>query len=67
MRPLVVANQSAFTVDNGMWEGLVRAALRGGDRVRVECEGHDCLAEHQACRVRVRASGLARELDELAP
>ena len=54
VRPLVVANPDAIAVDNGMWAGLVHAALEGVEAVDIECEGHDCLGRHDACRVRVR-------------
>jgi predicted ArsR family transcriptional regulator len=54
VRPLVVASQSGAVVDSGMWAGLVHSALDGAETVNVECECHDCLGEHDACRVCVR-------------
>jgi hypothetical protein len=51
---LVVPDAIAIAVDDGMWAGLVRAAHEGSDTTDVECEGHDCVSEHDACRLRIR-------------
>jgi predicted ArsR family transcriptional regulator len=51
LRPLVVMSPSTRELDQGMWRGLVGAALRDAGEVR--CETNDCLAEECACRVAV--------------
>lgn len=51
LRPLVIANSDARTIDEGMWCGLVEAAV---DRVAVagvECRTHACLDRESACRI----------------
>lgn len=54
LRPLVRARAEAAEIDRGMWAGLVRRALDGGDVAHVECETKDCLADHASCRVLIR-------------
>jgi predicted ArsR family transcriptional regulator len=56
LRPLVRAKPEAAEVDRGMWAGLVAHALSGWDVQRVECETHDCLADHASCRVLIELS-----------
>jgi predicted ArsR family transcriptional regulator len=51
LRPLVVEEHAARAVDQGMWRGLVVAALRGANAADVRCETHECLAGDSACRV----------------
>jgi predicted ArsR family transcriptional regulator len=53
LRPLVREQPEAAEVDRGMWVGLASHALAGVEIARVQCETHDCLAEHASCRVRV--------------
>src|SRR5581483_7757004 len=53
LRPLVREHPEAVDIDRGMWAGLVRRALAGGEVRRVECETRDCLGDHSACRVRI--------------
>jgi predicted ArsR family transcriptional regulator len=50
LRPLVRAKPEAAEIDRGMWAGLARHALGGGD-VHVRCETRDCLVDHASCRV----------------
>jgi predicted ArsR family transcriptional regulator len=54
LRPLVVAAPGAREVDQGMWRGLVGAALQNANGVR--CETHDCLSGDVPCRVVVELS-----------
>jgi predicted ArsR family transcriptional regulator len=54
LRPLVRARADAAEIDRGMWAGLVRRALDGGEVASVECETKDCLADHASCRVLIR-------------
>jgi len=54
LRPLVLEAPAAREVDQGMWRGLVRKALRNAEGVR--CETHDCLSGASPCRVAVELS-----------
>jgi predicted ArsR family transcriptional regulator len=58
LRPLVRARAEAAEIDRGMWAGLVRRALDGGDVTSVECETKDCLADHASCRVLIHLKGV---------
>jgi len=51
LRPLVRRRSDAADVDRGMWAGLVARATCGVEVQDVECETHDCLADHASCRV----------------
>ena len=51
LRPLVREKPAAAEVDRGMWAGLVAHSLAGWTVRGVECETHDCLADHSSCRV----------------
>jgi predicted ArsR family transcriptional regulator len=59
LRPLIVSDPSLASLDQGLWRGLVTAAVddvRAGD---VGCEAHDCLEPFRPCRIVVslRPSG----------
>lgn len=51
LRPLVRTRADAADVDRGMWAALAARAVSGVDVERVDCETHDCLADHASCRV----------------
>ncbi len=51
LRPLVVANRGAASVDRGMWMGLVAAYLPRSRPCSVTCEPQGCLDGHASCRV----------------
>lgn len=51
LRPLVRRKPEAAAVDHGMWAGLAARAVAATGAHRVECETHDCLADHASCRV----------------
>jgi len=51
LRPLVRARADAADVDRAMWAALAARAVSGVDASQVECETHDCLADHASCRV----------------
>jgi predicted ArsR family transcriptional regulator len=53
LRPLVREQPEAAEVDRGMWTGLAAVSLAGIEVQDVQCETHDCLADHASCRVRV--------------
>ena len=53
LRPLVVDAPAAHEIDQGMWRGLVQAALQGVDVRAVRCETHHCLAWASSCRVEI--------------
>jgi predicted ArsR family transcriptional regulator len=53
LRPLVREQPEAAEVDRGMWSGLAAVSLSGVEVQSVQCETHDCLADHASCRVRV--------------
>jgi predicted ArsR family transcriptional regulator len=59
LRPLVVEEHEARRIDEGMWRGLVAAALQGAEVGQVRCDTHDCLLEGAPCRVVIRL-GTAR-------
>ncbi len=48
MRPLVVADPEARAVDEGMWNGLVEAAVKGA---KATCSTHGCLDGRAPCRI----------------
>jgi predicted ArsR family transcriptional regulator len=52
LRPLVLVDAGAQALDEGMWRGLVRAALHGKDVARVACRTRDCHG-HGPCRIDV--------------
>ena len=54
LRPLVRARADAADVARGMWAALAARAVSGADVERVDCETHDCLADHASCRVELR-------------
>jgi predicted ArsR family transcriptional regulator len=54
LRPLVAAHPEAAVIDQGMWAGLVEAALTGVQAGQVTCETKDCLLSHASCRVLVQ-------------
>jgi predicted ArsR family transcriptional regulator len=58
LRPLVVADGAARTIDAAMWRGLVKVALRGAEDADVRCAAHGCVTAGSPCRVVV---GFARE------
>ena len=58
LRPLVRARADAADVDRGMWAALAARAVSGVDVSQVECETHDCLADHASCRVIVQTRRL---------
>ena len=51
LRPLVRRRPDAADVDRGMWAGLAARATSGIEVQDVQCETHDCLADHASCRV----------------
>ncbi|HEU5362347.1 MAG TPA: hypothetical protein VFU56_03350 [Gaiellaceae bacterium] len=51
LRPLVRRRPDAADVDRGMWAGLAARATSGIEVREVQCETHDCLADHASCRV----------------
>ena len=51
LRPLVVADPEAVSVDRGMWMGLVAAYLPRSRPCSVTCETQGCLDSHASCRV----------------
>lgn len=54
LRPLVVDAQAAREIDQGMWRGLLAAALSGTGVQAIRCETHDCRAAASSCRVELR-------------
>jgi predicted ArsR family transcriptional regulator len=50
MRPLVVADPEARAIDEGLWSGLVEAALGGATAT---CTTHGCLDGDGPCRIAV--------------
>jgi len=52
LRPLVVADDAAAGIDQGMWRGLVASVLRQPAEIRCQAEG--CHAADQSCRVTIR-------------
>jgi hypothetical protein len=54
LRPLVTVRPDTALIDQGMWAGLVEAALTGVRAADVSCETTDCLLSHASCRVHVR-------------
>lgn len=52
LRPLVIEDDAARTIDQGMWRGLVGAVLRAPADVRCHAEG--CHAATESCRVTIR-------------
>jgi predicted ArsR family transcriptional regulator len=57
LRPLVTARPDTALIDQGMWAGLVEAALTGVGAADVSCETTDCPLSHASCRVHVRLRG----------
>jgi hypothetical protein len=53
LRPLVVAQPEAATIDRGMWIGLAEAALAGSAAQAITCDVHGCLHSHASCRVQL--------------
>jgi predicted ArsR family transcriptional regulator len=51
LRPFVRRRPDAADVDRGMWAGLAARATSGVEVRDVQCETHDCLADHASCRV----------------
>jgi predicted ArsR family transcriptional regulator len=51
LRPLVLEEQAAREIDQGMWRGLVSHALERAKAADVRCATHDCLTRDGACRV----------------
>jgi predicted ArsR family transcriptional regulator len=51
LRPLVRRRPDAADVDRGMWAALAARATNGVEVRDVQCETHDCLADHASCRV----------------
>jgi predicted ArsR family transcriptional regulator len=51
LRPLVRAQPEAAEIDRGMWAGLAAHALADVEVESVKCETHDCLVDHESCRV----------------
>lgn len=51
LRPLVMEDEAAVAIDQGMWRGLVGSALRVPAEVRCHAEG--CHAAHESCRVTI--------------
>jgi predicted ArsR family transcriptional regulator len=51
LRPLVRRHPDAADVDRGMWAALAARATNGVEVRDVQCETHDCLADHASCRV----------------
>jgi predicted ArsR family transcriptional regulator len=64
LRPLVANANPAREIDQGMWRGLVAAALRGRDAADVRCETHECLAGDASCRILI---GLSRPIAAASP
>jgi len=54
LRPLVVADTRARAIDEGMWSGLVAAALRGTAEAAVRCRTHECHEADAPCRIEIR-------------
>jgi predicted ArsR family transcriptional regulator len=52
LRPLVLADDAARAIDQGMWRGLVAAAL--GAPADVRCHAEGCHAPTESCRVTIR-------------
>jgi len=52
LRPLVVADPEAGSIDEGMWRSLVAAAT-GEEAASVACRTHDCLDGEGPCRIAV--------------
>lgn len=52
LRPLVMEDESASAIDQGMWRGLVGSVLRTPAEIRCHAEG--CHAANESCRVTIR-------------
>jgi predicted ArsR family transcriptional regulator len=52
LRPLVIADDAARAIDQGMWRGLVASVLRAPAEIRCHADG--CHAANQSCRVTIR-------------
>lgn len=52
LRPLVIADDAARAIDQGMWRGLVGSVLRAPAEIRCHAEG--CHAANESCRVAIR-------------
>ncbi|HET7137973.1 MAG TPA: hypothetical protein VFI04_06430 [Gaiellaceae bacterium] len=59
LRPLVRRRPDAADIDRGMWAGLAARATSGVEVRDVQCETHDCLADHASCRVVLQLRPLA--------
>jgi predicted ArsR family transcriptional regulator len=53
LRPLVMEDDAARTIDQGMWRGLVASVLPG-EVGEVRCRADGCHAPAQPCRVTIR-------------
>lgn len=51
LRPVIVADADARSLDAGMWRGLLAAAAGTAAAARARCSTHDCLDAGAPCRI----------------
>lgn len=51
LRPLVVADAEATSIDEAMWRRLIKAAFEPGRVGRVTCRTHDCHLSGEPCTI----------------
>ncbi|HET7130165.1 MAG TPA: helix-turn-helix domain-containing protein [Gaiellaceae bacterium] len=56
LRPVVVSDPDARSLDSGMWRGLLAAAAGGNAAARARCSTRDCLDAMAPCRIVVERS-----------
>lgn len=51
LRPIVIGDPAARAIDEGMWSGLIAAAVRGAEPSGIVCGTHNCLDGGAPCRI----------------